>query len=260
VDRFVWWLRSRRGASSIFLSLALVTVGVKAGSIPAVEAPFAALVGVVPAAMVVWLLAALWEDKTFPQTPRYARPQEAVGSRQFRDDANAKIASDRLGFLFAKRYFFVGTGCPPVRLTARDVEEWGLRSGSVPVLVASTKARRYWLYRGAFVWENQGLAPKDVMALIHDRDRKRVRALDRAHVLLDVEQGRSAEMPRRRQPIPREVRQEVFARDGGRCVECQSDFDLQYDHVIPWSHGGADTTQNLQLLCAPCNTQKGASF
>lgn len=66
--------------------------------------------------------------------------------------------------------------------------------------------------------------------------------------------------PRQRQPIPREVQREVFTRDGGRCVECGSDFQIQYDHVIPHSLSGADTAQNLQLLCAPCNQSKGATF
>jgi 5-methylcytosine-specific restriction endonuclease McrA len=98
------------------------------------------------------------------------------------------------------------------------------------------------------------------MAMLHDRERRHTRDLQRAHVLLDVEQGLSTEVPRQRPAIPREVRHAVFTRDGGRCVECASDFDIQYDHVIPWSMGGADTIQNLQILCAPCNQRKGASI
>ena len=63
----------------------------------------------------------------------------------------------------------------------------------------------------------------------------------------------------RRAPIPRDVRLAVWERDGGRCVDCGSDFELQYDHVIPFSVGGATTVANLQLLCAGCNRDKGAS-
>lgn len=77
-------------------------------------------------------------------------------------------------------------------------------------------------------------------------------------MLLNVEQGLVAPAPRQRQPIPREVQREVFTRDSGRCVECQSNFQIQYDHVIPHSLGGADSPANLQLLCAPCNQRKGA--
>ncbi|WP_093146758.1 HNH endonuclease [Saccharopolyspora antimicrobica] len=42
----------------------------------------------------------------------------------------------------------------------------------------------------------------------------------------------------------------VFERDGGRCVECGTDFEIQYDHVIPVALGGSSTEENLQLLCA----------
>ena len=52
----------------------------------------------------------------------------------------------------------------------------------------------------------------------------------------------------------------MFARDGGRCAECGSDFDLQYDHVIPVALGGGDGVDNLQLLCADCNRRKGAAL
>jgi hypothetical protein len=48
------------------------------------------------------------------------------------------------------------------------------------------------------------------------------------------------------------VRRAVFERDGGKCVECGSTFDLQYDHVIPVALGGATTVENLQLLCGDC--------
>lgn len=60
--------------------------------------------------------------------------------------------------------------------------------------------------------------------------------------------------------IPTEIRRAVFERDGGRCVECGSNFDLQYDHVLPVSRGGATTVQNLQLLCADCNSRKSDSL
>jgi len=59
-----------------------------------------------------------------------------------------------------------------------------------------------------------------------------------------------------RTPIPEAVRNEVWRRDGGCCVQCGSKANLQYDHIIPVSRGGATTAKNLQLLCEPCNRAK----
>ncbi len=53
------------------------------------------------------------------------------------------------------------------------------------------------------------------------------------------------------------MRRAVFRRDGGRCAACGSEELLQFDHVIPVALGGASTADNLQLLCAPCNREKG---
>jgi 5-methylcytosine-specific restriction endonuclease McrA len=64
----------------------------------------------------------------------------------------------------------------------------------------------------------------------------------------------------RRELIPVEVRKAVFDRDGGRRRNCGSNFEIQYDHIIPFSMGGASTVENLQILCAPCNREKGASL
>jgi 5-methylcytosine-specific restriction endonuclease McrA len=64
----------------------------------------------------------------------------------------------------------------------------------------------------------------------------------------------------RRERVPREVKLAVWQRDGGRCVDCGSDFDLQYDHIIPFSLGGATSAKNLQLLCGDCNRAKGAAL
>jgi 5-methylcytosine-specific restriction endonuclease McrA len=59
-----------------------------------------------------------------------------------------------------------------------------------------------------------------------------------------------------RSPIPREIVDAVYARDGGRCVYCGSKEKLQIDHIIPFSKGGADTLENFQILCQKCNLEK----
>jgi len=56
--------------------------------------------------------------------------------------------------------------------------------------------------------------------------------------------------------IPQEVKDQVWNRDGGKCVDCGSNENLEFDHIIPFSKGGANTYRNIQLLCEHCNRGK----
>lgn len=56
--------------------------------------------------------------------------------------------------------------------------------------------------------------------------------------------------------IPQTVRQEVWLRDQGQCIECYATDYLEYDHIIPFSKGGSNSTNNIQLLCRKCNLKK----
>lgn len=59
-----------------------------------------------------------------------------------------------------------------------------------------------------------------------------------------------------RRRISRDVRQRVWQRCGGRCVECSSDTYLEFDHIIPVAKGGGNSDTNVQLLCRKCNLAK----
>jgi tellurite resistance protein len=56
--------------------------------------------------------------------------------------------------------------------------------------------------------------------------------------------------------IPREVRQRVWQRYGGRCVECSAEDYLEFDHIVPVAKGGSNSENNVQLLCRRCNLKK----
>lgn len=60
--------------------------------------------------------------------------------------------------------------------------------------------------------------------------------------------------------IPSPVKDAVWRRDGGRCVQCGSQAALEFDHIIPFSKGGASTYRNVQLLCQSCNRAKAAAI
>lgn len=57
--------------------------------------------------------------------------------------------------------------------------------------------------------------------------------------------------------IPSSVKREVWKRDKGKCVICQSKDNLHFDHVIPYSKGGSSlVAKNIQILCARHNLEK----
>jgi hypothetical protein len=65
---------------------------------------------------------------------------------------------------------------------------------------------------------------------------------------------------RRRKQIRNVVRRELVARDGACCSfigldgrRCQERGYLQFHHRQPWARGGADTLENLALLCQSHN-------
>ena len=60
--------------------------------------------------------------------------------------------------------------------------------------------------------------------------------------------------------IPRDVRQRVWQRYGGRCAECSDTMYLEFDHIIPVARGGSNTDANVQLLCRRCNLKKSDSI
>ncbi len=60
----------------------------------------------------------------------------------------------------------------------------------------------------------------------------------------------------KRQPIPQDVKDKVWNRDEGKCTQCGSNENLEFDHIIPVSKGGANTYRNIQLLCEVCNREK----
>ena len=88
------------------------------------------------------------------------------------------------------------------------------------------------------------------------KERHRKRELEKIVTQELIDSGELFGEQPKRPPIPREVVDAVYKRDGGRCVYCGSTENLQLDHIIPFSKGGATTLENLQLLCQKCNLGK----
>ncbi len=82
--------------------------------------------------------------------------------------------------------------------------------------------------------------------------------------LLDPEIIHRRDLPRRtdldRLPPPKTYAKQLYGMQEGHCVECKHRFPptgLHVDHIVAESKGGSDHLDNLQLLCAGCNSRKG---
>jgi hypothetical protein len=118
-----------------------------------------------------------------------------------------------------------------------------------PIRVYDKIREGIWVYNGVFnlvdAWQKKS-GPRKVykfkLVLAEDE------AVDSTPAMSQIEHTRV---------IPTPVKQEVWVRDGGRCVVCGSNENLHFDHIIPWSKGGSSlTADNIQLLCAKHNLAK----
>jgi 5-methylcytosine-specific restriction endonuclease McrA len=141
--------------------------------------------------------------------------------------------------------------------TKLEVQEFLNYSAQWPGYVAELEGRWYWAHAGRIFSDNDGLTQQQVWALLLTRDQREQRKVDRAIAM--VHHGPVAGEPVRGH-ISDEIKQYVWTRDGGRCRNCQSTAELQFDHIIPVAMGGSSEPENLQLLCGPCNRMKGAGL
>ncbi len=66
---------------------------------------------------------------------------------------------------------------------------------------------------------------------------------------------------RRRKKVVKFSRENVYARDQGKCQYCfrsMTRSEATYDHVIPRAKGGKTTWTNIVIACVPCNQRKGS--
>lgn len=60
----------------------------------------------------------------------------------------------------------------------------------------------------------------------------------------------------KRRYISRKIREFIFNLFNSKCNFCGSADKLEVDHIYPFSKGGSNDKENLQLLCKPCNLKK----
>lgn len=95
---------------------------------------------------------------------------------------------------------------------------------------------------------------EEIKSQIKERNRRRL--LEKQALQELIEEGEVFPDYNKRPPIPKDVADAVWNRDGGKCVYCGSTENLHFDHIIPFSKGGDTSVENLQLLCRKCNLEK----
>jgi hypothetical protein len=67
-----------------------------------------------------------------------------------------------------------------------------------------------------------------------------------------VSPTRKPQDPEKRAPNTA-LKTEIAKREGGKCLNCGSNYRPNYDHIDSWALGGKTTLQNLRLYCRNCN-------
>jgi hypothetical protein len=181
-----------------------------------------------------------------------------LGELVFRRDAKARFV--KTGFSILTLYRFEsGRVLAKRELSKKSYKDLLQRQVDTPVSVAEDRnsKRTWWMYQSEFFFEDEGYSEDDVKALAFDNSRKRERRVEKAAARM--QQGDDSS-PGRRDSIRQDVKADVWNRDGGKCVNCGSRENLEFDHIIPVALGGANTARNIQLLCQSCNRSKQDSL
>lgn len=131
------------------------------------------------------------------------------------------------------------------------------RRETVPTKIAKKVRKTWWMFDGEFFVEDEDCTVEEAQTLILAEKKKRTLKLLKAQTQLGQANFQSIHV---REPLPDHVKVFVWQRDGGKCVKCGSQRNLEFDHVVPLSLGGSNTTRNIQLLCQDCNRTKGGSL
>ena len=148
----------------------------------------------------------------------------------------------------------------PIRRSVTTAEvKYDFGADDVDTAKGGPEVCALWILRDrVYLALDPDLDSLDVLALVNQESNTRRLALEKAHALQAMTE--QLDKPRMRERLPQEVRIEVWQRDSGRCVECGSQENLEFDHIIPFAMGGSSTARNLQLLCGDCNRRKGMTL
>lgn len=125
--------------------------------------------------------------------------------------------------------------------------------------VSAIASNDVWIWQGRIYGVDVGMEQSEQEILVRDKAISKAKRIERARarVALDTDSGNRSS---KRERISDEVKTAVWRRDSGVCINCGSNRELEFDHIIPLAMGGSNTFRNLQLLCAGCNRDKGPNL
>ena len=97
-----------------------------------------------------------------------------------------------------------------------------------------------------------GLDPKVIPTMVED--------VRKAHAEIDSGKAKAPEPIPDPYKRPQNYKHTLYRIQGRKCNGCKEIFkfrSMTIDHIMPRSRGGTDDLENLQLLCAACNSSKG---
>jgi len=111
-----------------------------------------------------------------------------------------------------------------------------------------------WVFNG-YTYEIRGdYSDEQIRLLILEDFDKERRYFEKLKTKFD--DTKSDDTSHKRPRIPENVRNEVWRRDGGKCIRCGSREKLEYVYIVPISRGGSNTARNIELLCEKHNRSK----
>ena len=121
--------------------------------------------------------------------------------------------------------------------------------GCATTLVAAEKLNRQWA--------GIDISPK-AAELVKTRMKRETNLFDRFNPVVRTDVPQRTDVGKL--PPYKTHRHTLYGKQEGHCAGCRHHFpfrNLTVDHVVAKSKGGTDHLENLQLLCAACNSMKG---
>lgn len=197
------------------------------------------------------------EEEVAARRRRLSTKQAEVEAKRIRTEALELDARESPGRDRTVTAYRLHSSRHYVTCSKGQYEQLARAQRKAPVWVMTKNGRRWWWYLDRFWWADAELSPREIDSRILTMDlasQHQREAFERAQAGLFGADDAVAE-----DPVPEDVRREVWIRDRGRCVDCTVPYSLAFDYILPLAAGGSTIAANLELRCRPCQARRRAN-